>query len=141
MIIYYLEWRRANGAGPNTLKKEYCGIKGIMRILKHKFIDYKKGEWDIADKWIKNNLKGHEPETAPEFTMYHMHLLKNYPDPENKFFMLKLCAFFGLNLRLRAIEYTRILFEQISILIQGMFLISSLFLFQFISVIIYFFFN
>ena len=121
-MVCYFEWRRSNGAGPSTLKKEYCGIKGIMRILKHPFIDYKKGDWDVADKWICINLKGYEPDTAPEFTMYHMQQLKEYPDPENKFFMLKLCTFFGLNLRLRAIEYTRILFERIKILIQGMFL-------------------
>ena len=117
----YFSYRRECGAGPNTLYKEYSGIKGIFNIIKHDFISWKHDKsWPMAAKWLATNKKGYEADTAPEFTQAQLTRFKKYPDPEKKFFMLKLCAFFGLNLRLRACEYSRILFENINILLKGM---------------------
>ena len=127
IMCCYLNWRKLNGAKPPTLNKEYCGILAIISHINHPFIDWKnKNSWSQCTEWIKHYKKGYEPETAPEFTMHELQKLKNWPDPENKLFMLKLCSFFGLNLRLRAIEYTRIFFENIKILIQGILIILIL---------------
>ena len=108
-----------NGAAPTTLSKEYTGIIAVIRVIKHQFIDWKDKTWSNASKWLTEFNRGYEPKTAPEFTQHDMQRLKDWPDPDNILFMIKLLVFFGLALRLRAIEYTRIFFENIKILFQG----------------------
>ena len=115
-LLYFSFLRTICKYKPTTIRSRFSAIRCLLQIFHNVWIDLKKGEFLLCQKWLKNNETGYQQQQAPIFSIQDLKYLYDIWTTLNKWFYYILCAFVAYYARFRACEYLRLYWEKMEIL-------------------------